>query len=92
MLKQVQNLRRRPGAHYIVPNLRCQAKIFLFDPNVKVLYNYYIHRRESMMTDTEFYRQIQEDWYHEFAGAELSEIFVCTNAHAENFEFDDVPF
>jgi hypothetical protein len=44
------------------------------------------------MTDTEFYRQIQEDWYHEFAGAELSEIFVCTNPHHENYEFDDVPF
>ena len=44
------------------------------------------------MTDTEFFRQIQEDWYNEFAGAELSEIFVCTDAHIENFEFDDVPF
>jgi hypothetical protein len=44
------------------------------------------------MTDTEFFAQIQEDWYNEFAGAELSEIFVCTNQHPEIFEFDDVPF
>jgi hypothetical protein len=44
------------------------------------------------MTDTEFFRQIQDDWYHEFAGAELSEIFVGSNAHIEIFEFDDVPF
>jgi hypothetical protein len=44
------------------------------------------------MTDTEFFAQIQEDWYHEFAGAELSEIFVCSDAHPEIFEFDDVPF
>ena len=44
------------------------------------------------MTDTEFFAQIQEDWYNEFAGAELSEIFVCSDAHDEIFEFDDVPF
>jgi len=43
------------------------------------------------MTDSEFFRQIQEDWFHEFAGAELSDIFVCTDTHIENFEFDDVP-
>ena len=44
------------------------------------------------MTDHEFYRQIQEDYFKEFAGAELSEIFICTNDHDEFFEFDDVPF
>jgi hypothetical protein len=44
------------------------------------------------MTDAEFFAQIQEDWFHEFAGAELSEIFVCTNEQIEIFEFDDVPF
>ena len=65
---------------------------FLFDEFVEILYNCFINRRERFMTDTEFYRQIQEDWYHEFAGAELSEIFVCTNPHHENYEFDDVPF
>lgn len=44
------------------------------------------------MTDSEFFAQIQDDWFHEFAGAELSEIFVCTDAQVENFEFDDVPY
>jgi hypothetical protein len=44
------------------------------------------------MTDTEFFAQIQDDWFREFAGAELSEIFVCSDAHDEIFEFDDVPF
>lgn len=44
------------------------------------------------MTESEFYRQIQEDWYNEFAGAQLSEIFVCTNPHDENLVFDDVPY
>ena len=44
------------------------------------------------MTEHEFYAQIQEDYFKEFAGAELSEIFVCTDIHDEFFEFDDVPF
>ena len=44
------------------------------------------------MTEHEFYAQIQEDYFHEFAGAELSEVFVVTDVHDEFFEFDDVPF
>jgi hypothetical protein len=44
------------------------------------------------MTDSEFFAQIQDDWFHEFAGAERNEIFVCTNPQIENFEFDDVPY
>lgn len=44
------------------------------------------------MTDYEFYSQIQEDWLQEFAGTELSEVFVVTDVHPEFFEFDDVPF
>jgi hypothetical protein len=44
------------------------------------------------MTEHEFYAQIQEDYLQEFAGSELSQIFVCTIAHDEFFEFDDVPF
>jgi hypothetical protein len=44
------------------------------------------------MTEHEFYAQIQEDYFREFAGAELSEVFVCTDTHDEFFEFDDVPF
>jgi len=44
------------------------------------------------MTEQEFYAQIQEDYYREFAGTELSEIFIVTDVHDEFFEFDDVPF
>jgi hypothetical protein len=44
------------------------------------------------MTEHEFYAQIQEDYFREFAGVELSEVFVDTNTHPEFFEFDDVPF
>lgn len=44
------------------------------------------------MTDSEFFAQIQDDWFHEFAGAERHEIFVATIVQDENFEFDDVPF
>ena len=52
----------------------------------------HIERKGTEMTEHEFYAQIQEDYYREFAGTELSEIFVCTNTHDEFFEFDDVPF
>ena len=44
------------------------------------------------MTDSEFFAQIQDDYFHEFAGAELHEIFVGNDTHREIFEFDDVPF
>jgi hypothetical protein len=43
------------------------------------------------MTDEEFFKQIQDDWFHEFAGAERDRIFVVTHVHDEFFEFDDVP-
>ena len=49
-------------------------------------------KKGAEMTEHEFYAQIQEDYFQEFAGAELSEIFVCTDIHDEFFEFDDVPF
>ena len=52
----------------------------------------HIDEKDPDMTDHEFYRQIQEDYFREFAGTELSEIFVDTNDHDEFFEFDDVPF
>ena len=44
------------------------------------------------MTDSEFFKQIQDDWFHEFAGAERNDIFVATIVQDENFEFDDVPW
>ena len=44
------------------------------------------------MTDREFYRFDQEQWYSEFVDAEVAEILQDTNTHTEFFEFDDVPF
>jgi hypothetical protein len=52
----------------------------------------HIERKGTEMTEHEFYAQIQEDYFREFAGAELSEVFICTDTHDEFFEFDDVPF
>jgi hypothetical protein len=43
------------------------------------------------MTDKEFYRFDQEQWYEEFVDCEVREILSDTNAHGEIFEFDDVP-
>lgn len=92
MARQVQNLACGLRAHYIVENLACQVKNFFIEQSVGVLYNCFINRREPHMTDAEFFAQIQEDYFHEFVGTELREIFVCTDAHDEIFEFDDVPF
>lgn len=44
------------------------------------------------MTEHEFYAQIQEDWFNEFACDERNEIFLPTAVHDEFFEFDDVPY
>lgn len=44
------------------------------------------------MTDNEFFRLDQEQWYQEFVDHEVSEILTDTNTHREFFEFDDVPF
>lgn len=44
------------------------------------------------MSDSEFFRQDQEQWYSEFVDAEVSEIRGDTNTQIEFFEFDDVPF
>jgi len=52
----------------------------------------HIDEKDPDMTEQEFYAQIQEDYYREFAGTELSEIFIVTDVHDEFFEFDDVPF
>jgi hypothetical protein len=43
------------------------------------------------MTEQEFYAQIQEDWFNEFACDERDKIFLATHVHDEFFEFDDVP-
>ena len=44
------------------------------------------------MTDNEFFRLDQLQWYTEYLEAELSKNLGNTNQHAEIFEFDDVPF
>ena len=69
-----------------------QVRKFIFARSAQVLYNYCIDERETKMTDSEFFRQIQDDWFHEFAGAERHDIFVATHVQDENFEFDDVPY
>jgi hypothetical protein len=44
------------------------------------------------MTDSEFYAQIQAEWFHEFKEHELSTNSVSTNVHDEFFLLEDVPF
>ena len=44
------------------------------------------------MSDNEFFRFDQEAWYGEWVDTEVREIVGDTNPHAENFEFDDVPY
>jgi hypothetical protein len=44
------------------------------------------------MSDNEFFRLDQEQWYREYVDTEVSEIREHTNPHTEKFEFDDVPF
>jgi len=44
------------------------------------------------MTDTDFFRLGQEQWYQDWVDAEVSEILEDTCPHSEIFEFDDVPF
>ena len=43
------------------------------------------------MTDSEFYAQIQSEWFCEFKDTEVSKIFQYTNIHDEFFDLD-VPF
>jgi len=44
------------------------------------------------MSDNEFFRLDQLQWYTEYVDTEVSEICQHTNPHSEKFEFDDVPF
>jgi hypothetical protein len=72
--------------------VQVQIQNFSVEPNVEVLYNYYINRRQRQMSDTDFFSLNQEQWFTEFVEAEVSEILQDTNAHDNFFEFDDVPF
>jgi hypothetical protein len=55
------------------------------------LYNLYIDGKETEMTDNEFFRLDQEQWYQDFVDAEVYEIMASTIPHEENFLLD-VPF
>lgn len=44
------------------------------------------------MTTADFFADFQYDQYQEFVETELREMFQCTDTHARNFEFDDIPF
>ena len=44
------------------------------------------------MTDNEFFRLDQEQWFMELKEHELPKNFQDTNTPVEKFEFDDVPF
>lgn len=44
------------------------------------------------MSDSEFFRLDQEQWYAEFVEHELPANPTSTNAHNEIFEFEDIPF
>jgi hypothetical protein len=70
----------------------CQVKNSLFEHASEVLYNSYINSRESHMTDTEFFKFDQDQWFQEYMNTQLSKNFENTNPHGEKFEFDDVPW
>jgi len=44
------------------------------------------------MTDSDFFRLDQTQWFYEFVEAELPENFDSTTTHDEKFTFEDVPF
>lgn len=72
--------------------LQSQVQIFLFERTTQVLYNISIDWKEWHMTTRDFFADFAYDQYSEFVDHELREIFQCSDTHAENFEFDDVPF
>jgi hypothetical protein len=44
------------------------------------------------MTDNEFFKLDQQQWYQEFVEAQLPKNFTHTNAHPEKFVLEDLPF
>ena len=87
-------------AHYTVRNLDKSREYFwawhAWKNSVEVkiwfLYNIYIDWKESQMTERDFFRLDQAEWFRDFVDTEVSEIRGDTNTHREFFEFDDVPF
>jgi hypothetical protein len=88
----VQKLTRVGRAHYTVPNQVCQVQIYILDAESTLSYNYFINRREPIMTERDFFRADQEAWYQEFVDAELSTKVVNTNPQPEKFTLEDIPF
>jgi hypothetical protein len=44
------------------------------------------------MSDTEFFKFDQDQWFKEYMETQLSKNRTDTNPHTEKFEFDDIPF
>ena len=44
------------------------------------------------MTDNEFFKLDQLQWFTEFVDTEVSQNFIHTNQHPEKFVLEDVPF
>lgn len=44
------------------------------------------------MTDNEFFKLDQLEWFTEFVDGEVSQNFTHTNAHPEKFVLEDLPF
>jgi hypothetical protein len=89
---QVQNF--ESGRRQIISGkaLQCQVKKFCVEPPSAFRYNIYINRKERLMSDNDFFKLNQEQWFQEFTETELPKNFSNTDAHSEKFEFDDVPF
>ncbi len=83
-----------PGLRQIISAkaFASQVKKFCVDQVSAFRYNIYINRKERHMTDNEFFRLDQLQWYREYVDTEVPEIRQHTNPHSEKFEFDDVPF
>jgi len=75
----------------IVFSLVCVVSKFTVDWFFRILYNLYIDRKETEMTDNEFFKLDQELWFQEYVESELSKNIGDTDIQIENF-FLDVPF
>jgi hypothetical protein len=55
-------------------------------------YNIIIDRRETNMTDNDFFKLDQQQWYQEFVESELPEKVCDTNPQPEKFTLEDTHF
>jgi hypothetical protein len=70
----------------------CQVNFYSVELFLLLPYNIIIDRRETNMTDSDFFRLDQDQWFSEFVESQLPENFSDINTHREKFEFDDIPF